>query len=663
MKRGVLLIIVFLLSINIVFANDFYYNDNLLLHSTITNTIDVQAESSSYYVNYVKTQVSWFPQEDYRQELVDLNTVPAAEINDNSIDFTLNNPSIGEKTFVIDFNIQTSNMYLPVKKKIKFPIESISTEFHKYTRPTVKININDDIRSKAEELSAGKDDLYEVVFSLAEWVHDNIEYDLSTITSEATQSSSWVYNNREGVCDEITNLFISMCRSLGIPARFVSGIAYTNSELFTERWGAHGWAEVYFPDYGWVPFDVTYEQLGFVDSTHIKLKADVDSDKYSTSYEWQGKNIEVVPQTLDITAEPVNKGTSSSPTVSISLSPESNNVGFGSYNLIKANVKNLKGYYVAPGLMISRNENLKIIGDQTKYILLRPYEEKTLYWIVEVDRDLSPSYVYTFTIGIFSSRNESATTTFDAKSSGMRLDYDYLKAIVEQSEEGSKKPFNEDVSFKCDPNNELLYLNETSVVTCALENSGSAELQNLQICLEANCQTVNIKRNEGKSVVFEKDFSSIGLKTLMITAKNSLISKASFVTVSVLDEPGLVIKNLSYPSSMSFDDISYIEFTVSKSSDSAPKNVDIFLKHSVMEEDWFVRNLDHDQKFKLILTGGNLDLKDNFFVLNVTYEDERGEVYNIAEEFEIELVNANFWHKLLIIINKYSYKLKRFFDG
>ena len=61
-----------------------------------------------------------------------------------------------------------------------------------------------------------------------------------------------------------------MLRAVGVPAKFVSGVAYTDSPLFTERWGGHGWAEVYFPEIGWVAFDPTFGEFGWIDVGHIK---------------------------------------------------------------------------------------------------------------------------------------------------------------------------------------------------------------------------------------------------------------------------------------------------------------------------------------------------------------------------------------------------------
>ena len=60
------------------------------------------------------------------------------------------------------------------------------------------------------------DDLFIVVYKLAEWVKTNVNYDLSTLTASVSQKASWVLDNKEGVCDEITNLFIALSRALGI---------------------------------------------------------------------------------------------------------------------------------------------------------------------------------------------------------------------------------------------------------------------------------------------------------------------------------------------------------------------------------------------------------------------------------------------------------------
>ena len=184
---------------------------------------------------------------------------------------------------------------MKVKKKIKFPLTEIDPGFAAYIEPQEIIDITPGIRELALELSQEEDDLYRVVFNLADWVHENIEYNLSSATAEATQKSSWTLSQRYGVCDEITALFISLNRALGIPARFVSGSAYTD---LNNDWGSHGWAEVYFPGVGWVPFDVTYAQFGYVDASHVKFVDSADATPSSVSYISRGIDFDIKPGEL-----------------------------------------------------------------------------------------------------------------------------------------------------------------------------------------------------------------------------------------------------------------------------------------------------------------------------------------------------------------------------
>jgi len=48
---------------------------------------------------------------------------------------------------------------------------------------------------------------------------------------------------------------------------------------------------------------VTYGQFGFVDPTHIKLKASFDSGEPDTRYEWLGRNVDVSATPIVVTAD------------------------------------------------------------------------------------------------------------------------------------------------------------------------------------------------------------------------------------------------------------------------------------------------------------------------------------------------------------------------
>lgn len=123
---------------------------------------------------------------------------------------------------------------------------------------------------------------------LAIWVHDHMEYDRGL--AGELKPSDWVLGNRRGVCAEYTTIFIALARSRGIPARHVSGFAYSERDnSFTE----HAWAEV--PVTGeegleWVGFDPTWLEAGYLDGTHIKLGVFPDGN-YSEELLYRGRGM------------------------------------------------------------------------------------------------------------------------------------------------------------------------------------------------------------------------------------------------------------------------------------------------------------------------------------------------------------------------------------
>lgn len=63
----------------------------------------------------------------------------------------------------------------------------------------------------------------------------------------------YVISERHGDCGQVSLLYISLMRTLGIPARWESGWMLHPGEL-----NLHDWAEVYFEGAGWLPVDVSF---------------------------------------------------------------------------------------------------------------------------------------------------------------------------------------------------------------------------------------------------------------------------------------------------------------------------------------------------------------------------------------------------------------------
>lgn len=57
-----------------------------------------------------------------------------------------------------------------------------------------------------------------------------------------------------GSCSEYTFAFIALCRAAGLPARYQGSIVVRGDDASIDE-AFHRWAEIYLPNYGWVPVD------------------------------------------------------------------------------------------------------------------------------------------------------------------------------------------------------------------------------------------------------------------------------------------------------------------------------------------------------------------------------------------------------------------------
>jgi transglutaminase-like putative cysteine protease len=84
----------------------------------------------------------------------------------------------------------------------------------------------------------------------------NAEMTFDTDPTHVATTAAEAFKLRRGVCQDVTHIFISAARRLGIPARYVSGHFYRTDGVVEQEAG-HAWAEIYVEDLGWVGFDAT----------------------------------------------------------------------------------------------------------------------------------------------------------------------------------------------------------------------------------------------------------------------------------------------------------------------------------------------------------------------------------------------------------------------
>jgi transglutaminase-like putative cysteine protease len=83
-------------------------------------------------------------------------------------------------------------------------------------------------------------------------------------------TAAQAFEARAGVCQDHTHAFLACARSLGIPARYVSGYLFSDG---SEHLANHAWAEAWIND-AWYSFDVTNELSR--PERHLKLAVGLD---------------------------------------------------------------------------------------------------------------------------------------------------------------------------------------------------------------------------------------------------------------------------------------------------------------------------------------------------------------------------------------------------
>jgi transglutaminase-like putative cysteine protease len=128
------------------------------------------------------------------------------------------------------------------------PLVSVGRELAEYARQSF---------GAETPLLVGAEDLNRRINS--DFTYDPVATTVATPLKE-------VINSRRGVCQDFAHVAIACLRSVGLPARYVSG--YLRTRAPTERSprlvgadASHAWFAVFCPEVGWVDFDPTNNQL------------------------------------------------------------------------------------------------------------------------------------------------------------------------------------------------------------------------------------------------------------------------------------------------------------------------------------------------------------------------------------------------------------------
>ncbi len=637
--------VVLLVTTNAAFATErefLYDRENLELRFNLSSVLHIKPLNERHFVDYVRASVVVAPDETPSQSTILRTTEPFASIDNGTAVFMWKEP----RELTLPYNLKSllSVYFTPplVNRKVFFPL-SVPWGLRNYTRPTEHIDSDNIlIKRQANALAEGEDDLSVVLFKLANWVEQNVQYNLSTLTADVSQKASWVMVNRVGVCDEMTSLFIALARSLGIPARFVSGMGYTTSSLFDKNWLPHGWAEVYVSDIGWVPFDIAFGEFGYVDATHIKLQDGLDPEEPATRFEWKG-NTDLVAQDIIFGVAVRTKGKKIAPHLTITSVPVATNVGLGSYNVIKTTLQNLREDYISPTLYLAGPSEF-VLERKKVHVLLKPHETKDVYWMGQVTDELDGKYRYTLPFQIWSEQNISSAAQFIVDAEGDVLTKEQAEEFIPR--EYTQKSFVHKVSVSCGIDSDTTFVGDPIRVSCTVQNSGNVVLHDVKTCIDQECFSDTVPIGEERVVKHTISTEVVGHFEVRATVRTAGLEKTVAVPYVVLDHPQVDVQTVSLPERVRFDERVNLSFLLNKTSLSVPQHIVFKISIKGDEVVSAFEQLDGEQRVLLPLEGKTLNEGDNTVLLALEWKDTKGRIFHGEKRLNIVLEQMTFLERV-----------------
>jgi transglutaminase-like putative cysteine protease len=139
-----------------------------------------------------------------------------------------------------------------------------------FLRPTPLTTADGAIIALAHEAACGGD-VAQWLHALMRGVHQNLAYQQGHTDAETTAAIA--LSRGRGVCQDHAHVFIAASRTLGIPARYVSGYLWSGSDAAAHD-ASHAWAEAFVDGLGWVGFDAANGICP--DETYVRVAIGLD---------------------------------------------------------------------------------------------------------------------------------------------------------------------------------------------------------------------------------------------------------------------------------------------------------------------------------------------------------------------------------------------------
>lgn len=626
MKRGVILTSIILL---LIAATAYAISEQ-----TIETNIQFEAKTSPKTQANILANITFFPRSTEQQQITETKILPEPEkstITNNEILVLYKNTAhfkttINNKIKINPTPIQIANADYPLKIEENLNQHLESDEF-------INSN-NENIINLANQIANNLTNEYEIAFELAQWVHSNINYNLSTISEPAKKDALWVLSSKQGACSELSILLTSLLRAKGIPSRIVNGVVLSGKE-----WTPHSWVEVYFPENNkWLPFDPTFAQLGYLDENHIIAKYPNKINEPSIRYKWESeKETTIIPEEPKITADSIEQ-TKIISNVKIRIKPITNQISPLSFLPVRIELENPNQYYIPITLQLkkapmSTKENIKLIllkpsEKRTEFILLPIPEVEDVTTTVEIED--SYNSIYTFHLEI----SEKYKLIRKAEA---------IYQIEKLKKESELNTF-EEINLDCKAEKNNIQPGEKINIVCTITNNEQEPINNINLCISTQCKKINLKQKAREEISLRLKNPE---KELEIVAEKEGRQQFQFLKINIIENPPLTIKKFQCPKTISINENS----TLLLSLRAAKPIKDIYLNIEGIEV-MPIKPFEGKHEIIIPIQGNYFTDKEGYIFSYLLYKDEDNQYYENYDSCFIELNKYSLKEKINVFIKK-----------
>ncbi len=154
---------------------------------------------------------------------------------------------------------ETTRAWEDVRRLFRDPVSPEVVEPYQFVFDSPQVRASLELADYARQSFAKDTTLLAGAQDLTRRIFTDFQFDPKATTVATPIEEVW--EKRRGVCQDFAHLGIACLRSLGLPARYVSGYLRTHPPVGQPRRvgadASHAWFAIFCPDTGWVDFDPT----------------------------------------------------------------------------------------------------------------------------------------------------------------------------------------------------------------------------------------------------------------------------------------------------------------------------------------------------------------------------------------------------------------------